>query len=53
VDLTFTTLFTANYPGYNGLDEIYFSNIPVPEPSTLFVFALGGFVLLSFRHRRK
>jgi hypothetical protein len=53
VELKFTTLRTPNYQGLNGLDEIYFSNIPVPEPAPWVVFSLGGLALVWFRHRRK
>jgi len=54
VDLAFTALRTPNLPGYvvNGLDEITLSTIPVPEPATFALLALGGVALLRLRSRR-
>jgi len=55
VDLTFTGILPPNYQGFavlNGLDEITLSTIPVPEPSTVAVFALGGIALISLRRIR-
>lgn len=51
VELEFTTLQSPL--GYNGLDEIYFSTIAVPEPSTLMLFSLGGLALFARRRRRQ
>src|SRR5204862_3221009 len=45
VELKFTTLRTPNYQGLNGLDEVFFSNIAVPEPSALVLLFLGAVIL--------
>jgi len=55
VELTFTTLRTLSLPGgpvVNGLDEITLSTIPVPEPSLIALFALGGIALIRLRSCR-
>jgi len=54
VELAFTALRTPNLPGdvVNGLDEITLSTIPVPEPATVAVFALGGIALVGLRRTR-
>jgi len=41
VELKFTTLLIPNYQGLNGLDEIAFSPMPIPEPGTFVLFSLG------------
>jgi hypothetical protein len=45
VELKFTTLLIPNYPGASGLDEIFFSDIAIPEPSTLALLFLGALIL--------
>ena len=52
VELKFTTLLTPNYPGANGLDEIFFSDVAIPEPSTLALLLLGALVLAARLRRR-
>ena len=52
VELKFTTLRTPNYQGLNGLDEIFFSDIAIPEPDTLAVLILGGAFLCARLRRR-
>ena len=51
VELKFTTLIGPS-PGLNGLDEIFFSNVAIPEPPTLVLLPLGV-LLLSVRLRRR
>jgi hypothetical protein len=50
VELKFTTLLIPNYQGLNGLDQISFSEIAIPEPSTL-ALLLSGALILSARLR--
>jgi len=50
VELRFLTLEGTQSP-FNGLDSIFFSPVPIPEPGTLVLFSLGG-VILAERLRR-
>ena len=47
VELKFTTLENPIFPPntLNGIDEIFFSNIAVPEPSALVLLFLGAVIL--------
>jgi hypothetical protein len=47
VELKFTTLLIPNYQGLNGLDQISFSEIAIPEPSALALLLSGALILTA------
>ena len=50
VEMKFTSLRTT-LSVYNGIDSIYFSIEPIPEPAGMVLFSLGGLLLASKRWR--
>ena len=51
VDATSSDDIEITVNGVIGLDNIHVSNVPVPEPSSLVLLALGGIALIRRRRR--